>query len=56
MRRDFDRLRDSPFDLLVVGGGIYGAWTALDGALRGLKVALVERDDWAAAPRRVRRS
>ncbi|HBB40710.1 MAG TPA: glycerol-3-phosphate dehydrogenase/oxidase, partial [Proteobacteria bacterium] len=48
MRRDFDRLRDSPFDLLVVGGGIYGAWTALDGALRGLKVALVERDDWAA--------
>jgi glycerol-3-phosphate dehydrogenase len=35
-------------DLLVVGGGIYGAWIAYDGALRGLRVALVERTDWAA--------
>jgi glycerol-3-phosphate dehydrogenase len=34
---------DSEFDLLVVGGGIYGAWTAYDAALRGLKVALVEK-------------
>jgi len=48
VKRDFERLRDTPFDLLVVGGGIYGAWTALDGALRGLKVALVEGDDWGA--------
>ena len=48
MKRDFDRLRDAPFDLLVVGGGIYGAWTALDATLRGLKVALVEQHDWAA--------
>jgi len=48
MKRDFAALRDGPFDLLVVGGGIYGAWTAYDAALRGLKVALVERDDWAA--------
>ncbi len=36
------------FDVLVVGGGIYGAWTAYDAALRGLSVALIERDDWAA--------
>src|SRR5882757_7786992 len=35
------------FDLLVIGGGIYGAWTAYDAALRGLKVALVEKTDWA---------
>jgi glycerol-3-phosphate dehydrogenase len=48
MKRDFDALRDGPFDLLVVGGGIYGAWTAYDAALRGLRVALVERTDWAA--------
>jgi len=34
------------FDLLVIGGGIYGAWTACDAAQRGLKVALVERSDW----------
>ncbi len=39
---------DGPFDLLVVGGGIYGAWTAYDAALRGLRVALVEREDWGA--------
>jgi len=48
MRRDFPALR-SDFDLLVCGGGIYGAWTAYDAALRGLKVALVEQGDWASA-------
>ena len=32
----------------MVGGGVYGAWTAYDAALRGLRVALVERTDWAA--------
>jgi glycerol-3-phosphate dehydrogenase len=37
-----------PFDLLVVGGGITGAGVARDAALRGLRVALVERDDFAA--------
>jgi glycerol-3-phosphate dehydrogenase len=35
-------------DLLVVGGGITGAAVARDAALRGLRVALVERRDWAA--------
>jgi glycerol-3-phosphate dehydrogenase len=49
MERDFSQLGGGPFDLLVVGGGIYGAWTAYDAALRGLRVALVEKDDWAAA-------
>ncbi len=34
-------------DLLVVGGGITGAWVALDAASRGLSVALVERADLA---------
>jgi glycerol-3-phosphate dehydrogenase len=48
MRRDFRALAGGPFDLLVVGGGIYGAWTAYDAALRGLRVALVEKDDWAS--------
>jgi glycerol-3-phosphate dehydrogenase len=48
MERDFERLRDGSFDLLVIGGGIYGAWTAYDAALRGLRVALVERRDWAS--------
>lgn len=48
MNREFSRLGDGRFDLLVVGGGIYGAWSAYDAALRGLRVALVERDDWGA--------
>jgi glycerol-3-phosphate dehydrogenase len=46
--RDFEKLDQGPFDLLVIGGGIYGAWIAYDAALRGLKVALVERQDWAS--------
>jgi len=41
--------RERTFDVLVIGGGIYGAWTAYDAALRGLSVALIERDDWASA-------
>ena len=36
-------------DVLVIGGGITGAGLALDLAARGLRTALVERDDWAAA-------
>ena len=36
------------FDVLVVGGGITGVGVARDAALRGLSVALVERDDFAS--------
>ena len=36
------------FDILVIGGGIYGAWTAYDAALRGLSVAIVDKGDWAS--------
>ena len=39
---------DQEFDLLVVGGGATGAGVAVDAASRGLKVALVERDDFSA--------
>lgn len=48
MKRDFFALQGE-FDLLICGGGIYGAWAAYDAALRGLKVALVEQGDWASA-------
>jgi glycerol-3-phosphate dehydrogenase len=41
-------LAREPFDLLVVGGGILGASIARDAALRGLRVALVERGDWGS--------
>lgn len=42
------RLARETFDLLVIGGGINGTAIARDAALRGLSVALVERDDFAA--------
>ena len=42
------RLTDESFDLLVVGGGATGAGIARDAALRGLRVALCERSDFAS--------
>ncbi|GAA5880059.1 hypothetical protein JCM8547_001487 [Rhodosporidiobolus lusitaniae] len=39
---------DGEFDLLIVGGGATGAGVALDAAARGLKVAMVERDDFSS--------
>jgi glycerol-3-phosphate dehydrogenase len=42
------RLSDESFDLIIVGGGITGAGIARDAALRGLKVALVEKLDFGA--------
>ena len=47
-RRELERLAGERWELLVVGGGIVGAGVALDAALRGVKVALVERDDIAS--------
>jgi glycerol-3-phosphate dehydrogenase len=46
MRRDPRRLARGRFDLLVVGAGIHGACVARDAALRGLRVALIDRDDF----------
>ena len=48
MIRDLDRLTASTFDVLVVGGGIYGLTIAYDAAQRGLNVALIERDDFGS--------
>lgn len=36
------------FDVLIIGGGATGAGVAVDAATRGLKVALVERDDFSS--------
>ncbi len=46
--RHLPRLASEQFDLLVIGGGATGSGIALDATTRGLKVALVERDDFAA--------
>ncbi len=40
-------LTSQTFDLLVIGGGITGAGIALDAASRGMKVALIEKNDFA---------
>lgn len=50
MQRDdaLKQLKENSFDILVIGGGATGAGVALDAATRGLKVALVERDDFAS--------
>lgn len=39
---------EEPYDLLIIGGGATGAGIALDAVTRGLKVALVERDDFSS--------
>jgi glycerol-3-phosphate dehydrogenase len=48
MKRDLDALRGQSFDVLVIGGGITGAGIALDAVLRGFRVALVEKEDFAS--------
>jgi glycerol-3-phosphate dehydrogenase len=47
-RAALDALARDPFDVLVVGGGITGAGVARDAAMRGLRTALVEKDDFAS--------
>ena len=47
-RAALGRLASEAFDVLVIGGGVTGAGIARDAALRGLKVALVEKNDFAA--------
>ncbi|KAH0534068.1 hypothetical protein FGG08_007334 [Glutinoglossum americanum] len=41
-------VQEEPYDLLVIGGGATGSGIALDAATRGLKVAVVERDDFSS--------
>jgi glycerol-3-phosphate dehydrogenase len=46
--RNLDALDRGVFDLVVLGGGITGAGVALDATLRGYRVAVVDRGDFAA--------
>src|SRR5258708_4473111 len=48
MKRIVDVLRDETFDLLILGGGITGAGVALDAALRGFRVALIDKGDFGS--------
>jgi glycerol-3-phosphate dehydrogenase len=42
------RLKTEQFDVVIIGAGASGAGCALDAALRGLKVALIDKTDFAA--------
>ena len=46
MNRDLQLLREKQYDVIVIGGGITGACVAHDASLRGLRVALLEKDDF----------
>jgi glycerol-3-phosphate dehydrogenase len=48
-RRDaIARMTETEVDILVVGGGVVGAGSALDAVTRGLTTAIVEERDWAS--------
>ena len=49
LRRDLAPLAEREFDLIVIGGGIFGAGAAREAARRGLSVALLERGDFSGA-------
>lgn len=46
--KNITHLQNESFDVLVIGGGVTGAGIALDAASRGLKTALVEKEDFAS--------
>lgn len=46
MKRDLVNLAATTYDVVIIGGGIYGATVAWEAALRGLSVALIERGDF----------
>jgi len=48
MRRDIEQLKANHFDILIIGGGINGCAIARDAALRGAKLALIEKEDFAS--------
>lgn len=47
-QQQLHRLATEDFDVVVIGGGITGVGVALDAVTRGLRTALVEREDFAA--------
>lgn len=45
---EIQHLQDRVFDLCIIGAGASGAGAALDAALRGMTVVLIDRDDFAS--------
>jgi len=48
MKRDIERLKRDRFDLIIIGAGITGACLAYDATLRGLSVAIIDKNDFGA--------
>lgn len=48
IQRDVQAAARDRYDVIVVGGGVYGACVALEAARRGLRVLLLERDDFGS--------
>ncbi len=48
MKRDTTQLTKKVYDLVIIGGGIYGAAAAWDASSRGLSVALLEKEDFGS--------
>ncbi len=48
MKRNLQNIQDKQYDLLIIGGGMYGAALVWEAVSRGLRVALVEKTDFAA--------
>ena len=49
MKRDTSKLSTTEFDLVIIGGGIFGSCAVWEAALRGIKVALLEKNDFSHA-------
>ncbi|MBD2699858.1 FAD-dependent oxidoreductase [Spirosoma sp. BT702] len=47
-KKNWERLRQETFDVCIIGAGASGAGAALDAALRGYKVALIDRSDFSS--------
>jgi len=47
--RDLQQLTQETYDVLIIGGGIYGAWALWDATNRGMKAALIEQHDFGSA-------
>jgi glycerol-3-phosphate dehydrogenase len=47
-REAIARMAENELDVLVVGGGVVGAGSALDAVTRGLSTAIIEARDWAS--------
>ncbi|MGF1457981.1 MAG: FAD-dependent oxidoreductase [Leptolyngbyaceae cyanobacterium] len=45
--RDLQAIQRRDYDVVIIGGGVNGAATARDSALRGLSVLLIEKNDFA---------